>query len=212
MPRPKKSEPQMFETRQQILDASFAILLENGPEGISLRPIAARLGITHMALFTYFSGQSAILQALVERELARLQTRLAPFVERARRLEPNGVLREALYFFAVFARENPALYRLLWLAPFEVRPSSNSSRVSLEPVLHPLAQIIEAGIERGAFEARGPSLAAGVVFGMVNAPLMLFYGGRLESAGLCDRLVAEALDAAQRYLKRDASFIKGKWN
>ena len=89
--------------------------------------------------------------------------------------------------------------------------SSNASLVNLDPVLNPLAQIIEAGIERGAFEPRGPSLAAWLVFGMVNAPLMLFYGGRLESAALCDRLVDEALDAALRYLKRDASFIKGKW-
>ena len=85
MSRPKKSEPQLTQTRQQILDVSYAILLEKGPEGISLRPIAAHLGITHMALFTYFSGQSAIVQALAERELERLQSKLLPFVDRAQR-------------------------------------------------------------------------------------------------------------------------------
>jgi AcrR family transcriptional regulator len=210
MPRPRKTEPQRIEMRQHILDAAHTLLLEKGLQGVSLRRIAACLGITHMALFTYFPSQAAILEALVERELERLQSRLEPFVEQARRQDAAAALREALAFFASFALHNPQLYRLLWLAPLDVSESSTHP-VDLGPFLYPLAQIIEAGVDGGAFETRNAFLAAGVAFGTVNAPLLLFYAGRLKSAALRDSLVADALEAAMRSLKRDTGFIRGKW-
>ncbi len=71
MPRPKMTPAQLEATREQILDTALAILQESGPEAITSRAIAERMGVAHMSLYTYFENQAAILRALSTRELAR---------------------------------------------------------------------------------------------------------------------------------------------
>ena len=57
MPRPKKTEEEIHAMREKILDVTQTILEEDGPEAITSRAIAERLGMSHMSLFTYFENQ-----------------------------------------------------------------------------------------------------------------------------------------------------------
>lgn len=52
---------------QVILDAALAVLDEKGPGALSVRGIAARLGVAPNALYTYFPDKAALLRALVDR-------------------------------------------------------------------------------------------------------------------------------------------------
>ena len=212
MPRPKKNELQRKAMRARILDAAYDLLQELGPQGISARAIADRLGMAHMALFTYFQNQPAILQALSEREQASIQARQGVFEERTKGEDIRQVLRAALAFYADFENENPNVYHLVWVMPVESRQDPDQARLRWQSNVQTLARLIQQGIERGIFEHREPFLAASVVFGMVNAPLMLFHNGQIARSELRDRLVEEMLDAALHYLKREASLMKGKWN
>jgi len=212
MPRPKKTEMQRKAMRARILDAAYEILQELGPQGISARAIADRLGMAHMALFTYFQNQPSILRALSERELASIQTRQLVFEERAKREDIRQVIRAALAFYPGLEKENPNVYRLVWVMPADNRDDPEEARLRQQSNVQHLARLIQQGIERGVFEYRDPFLAAAVVFGMVNTPLILFHNGQITSLDLRDRLVEEMLDAALHYLKREANFTKGKWN
>ena len=212
MPRPKKSEMQRKAMRARILDAAYALLQELGPQGLSSRAIADRLGMAHMALFTYFQNQSAILQALSERELATIQASQVVLEERAKREDIHQVMRAALAFYSAFENENPNVYRLVWVMPADKREDPDQARLRLQSNVQHLARLIQQGIERGVFEYRDSFLAAEVVFGMVNTPLIFFHNGQITSPELRDRLVEEMLVAALHYLKREASPMRGKWN
>jgi TetR/AcrR family transcriptional regulator, tetracycline repressor protein len=56
-------------TAQAILDAALAQLDAGGAAAVSIRGIAAQVGIAPNAVYTYFPSKAAVLRALVERFL-----------------------------------------------------------------------------------------------------------------------------------------------
>lgn len=72
MPGPAKQGrrgPRRALTEEQILDAALSLLDEGGPNAASVRGIAAQVGVTPNAVYTYFPDKAAVDKALVERLL-----------------------------------------------------------------------------------------------------------------------------------------------
>jgi AcrR family transcriptional regulator len=53
-------------TRDRILVAARDLFLEAGAESVTMRAVAARVGVTPMALYRHFTGRAALLEAVVE--------------------------------------------------------------------------------------------------------------------------------------------------
>ena len=203
MPRPKKTEMQLEQTRAHILEAAYAILQEAGPQALTSRAIAERLGIAHMSLFhDCFENQAAILSALREREVAKIRLQLQALEQLAASQDILAVLREALLVPIRYARENPNLYYLAWVMPEAVGENQEQGRHRLQATVQQLAHLIQMGMEQGQLARRDPMLAAVTVLGMVNMPVILFYSGKLVDPDLRDRMLPEALSAALGYLTR----------
>ncbi len=202
MPRPKKTSAELQATREQILDAALSILQETGPETISCRAIAERLGVAHMFMFTYFKNQACILNALREREMARWNAKQSAITQRVETEAVPRVVRELLELFSTFARENPNLFRLAWVLPEAIgeTPEENHRR-TLEMVGN-LSRLLNLGMERGDFELRDPFLAAGTVLGMIHTPFILFHTGKMIDPVMRDRMAVETLSAAMAYLQK----------
>jgi len=57
---------------QTILRAALALLAERGADGVTVRGIAARVGVAPNAIYTYFPDKAAVLRGLVEQLLGRV--------------------------------------------------------------------------------------------------------------------------------------------
>jgi AcrR family transcriptional regulator len=205
MPRPKQTEEERGAMRERILNAAHKLLMEQGPEALSTRVIADRLGVSHMVLYTYFENHDALSDALRARLREEREASRAEVLHRAVTGDVAAIMRDALARYATMAREHPALYTFLWVQPISPggawqeqphRPFQGNTRY--------LAKLAQIGMERGVFVERDPVVAAGMAFAIVHAPLLFYYSGRLADDALRDRLSAEALDVAMRYLMRDA--------
>jgi AcrR family transcriptional regulator len=64
--------PRRALSADEILDAALALLDEGGQDAASVRGIAARVGVAPNAVYTYFPDKAAVLKALVERLLGRV--------------------------------------------------------------------------------------------------------------------------------------------
>jgi AcrR family transcriptional regulator len=201
MPRPKKTEAQLEEMRQKILDAAFAILLEKGFEGLTSRAIADRIGVTHMTLFTYFPNQAAILHALSTREFAKMRPQQEVFEKRAGVEDIQRVVEEMLRYYTDFARSSPNAYRLAWVMPEMGLESLDENRQRMRDTIGYLARILRIGMAQGRFTTRDPFLAAATVLGMVNMPYILFHSGKIKNAEMRERMADEVIEAALGYLK-----------
>ncbi len=200
MARPKKTPAQLESTREQILDSALAILQESGPEAITSRAIAERMGVAHMSLYTYFENQPAILRALSKREMAKWQTQQQVFDERAKTEDIATVVEDLLKFFIAFARENPNLYRMAWVMPEVGGETPEENRQRMQETVGQLANLIQLGMQQGIFTSRNPFLAAGSVLAMVNTPNILFHSGKMIDPILRDGMVQEVFSAAMGYL------------
>jgi AcrR family transcriptional regulator len=201
MPRPRATEEHIEAMRERILDAAYAILLEKGSQALSSRAIAEEVGVAHMALYTYFENQQAILQALAEREALKMREQQEQFERRANSDDIVEVMRAALSFFPAFERDNPNLFHLSWVLPQQLPERMEHAQSLTQSNVEHLADLVQRGIEQGVFTKRDPRLAAAAAFGMVTFPLILFHSGRIPSPQQRDRLVAEMLDAAITYLR-----------
>jgi TetR/AcrR family tetracycline transcriptional repressor len=68
MPRPG---PRRSLSERDLLDAALALLAERGAAGVSVRGIAARVGVAPNAVYTYFPDRAAVLAALADDALGR---------------------------------------------------------------------------------------------------------------------------------------------
>ncbi len=59
-PRPSKKE----RTRSELLRTGKDMLLEHGPDALTLRALAERTGLSHTSLYYHFPDQTSFLQAL----------------------------------------------------------------------------------------------------------------------------------------------------
>lgn len=69
---PARRGPKRTLSEQLLLDAALALLAERGADGVSVRGIAARVGVAPNAVYTYFPDKAAVLRALAEQLLGRV--------------------------------------------------------------------------------------------------------------------------------------------
>ncbi|WP_372340583.1 TetR/AcrR family transcriptional regulator [Sphingomonas sp. BT-65] len=82
MPERKRLSPE--ESRDAALEAARAILIEAGPQAVTLKAVAARIGRTHANLLHHF-GSAAGLQRALARSLAEtVCARIAQLIQDAR--------------------------------------------------------------------------------------------------------------------------------
>lgn len=72
------------ERREQILDATEALLRRYGLEKTNLKDVGKALGITHSALYHYFPDKASLQEAVAERWLARVSAPLEEIVGQTR--------------------------------------------------------------------------------------------------------------------------------
>ena len=58
--------------REALLDAASEMLMHGGPDAISMRKLAARVGASTMAVYTAFGGKEGLITALFEEAFDRL--------------------------------------------------------------------------------------------------------------------------------------------
>lgn len=85
--RRQRQERQAAQRRELMLDAALALFQETGLQGFNMRELGLRAGYTPGALYAYFDGKAAILQALRDRLLNQLTVDLQQSVPRRR---PNA--------------------------------------------------------------------------------------------------------------------------
>lgn len=150
------------QTRAEILAAARELLLEVGPEELSLRQVARRADFSPAALYNYFSSRDEIVGSLFAEAFERLDVYLRRVPTT---LTPDKRVVELGLAYMDFARENPMDLRCMLLSA-----SSDLTLASGKAVGMGAAQLIGAtfreGREQGFFLTDGPLSAAEMAYGL----------------------------------------------
>lgn len=98
--------------RAVLLEEAESVLRQDGVDGLSLRDLARRAGVSHGAPRSHFADRQALLDALAERGFARLTTR----VERALGHDgpPRAQFDRIARTYVDFAVDDAALMELMF--------------------------------------------------------------------------------------------------
>jgi len=102
----------------RILAEAESIVIASGYQGINMRRLASKVGVSATAIYHYFPSKEAILQKLRINAAEKLNDRIRAIDPS---LSPHEFIEELGRQYLAYAQENPNLYRLVFEAPFDER-------------------------------------------------------------------------------------------
>lgn len=130
-------------TREAIAEAARDILVSEGLQGVSLRKVAGRLGVTAPALYAHVADKRDLLQGIADQEIDNLLERFRS----ARGTDPVDRVSQQCHAYLDWATDNPDLFRALFL----YQPELTNERTGEESP--PVVRLFEE-ISRAVHDAR----------------------------------------------------------
>lgn len=101
-------------TKERYLDEAYRIIAEAGPESLSIRDVARRVGVSHQAPYKHFESRDHILAGVV----ARTYSEFSRYLEaRPDNDDPQRDLHAMGVAYLTYAQANPLKYRLMFGTP-----------------------------------------------------------------------------------------------
>jgi len=168
---PKPTPHHHGNLRAALVDAGLDLLAADGLSGLTLRACAARAGVSHAAPAHHFAGLPGLLTAIAARGHAIFTATMIQDRDKTGP-DPRAALIGICEGYLRFARENPALFALMFNQPFgkvddpdftasagasyvvlaeacapfrPVSDASNSTEVMIWSLVHGLASLLQAG-------------------------------------------------------------------
>lgn len=121
-------------SRSAAIDAARALLIEHGPQAVTLKAVAARIGRTHANLLHHFGSAAGLQAALAAAMAERITARIGAAVLAARAGEIGAEVIVDLTFDAFDAEGAGALASWMILS---------GNRNALDPVLAAIERLVE---------------------------------------------------------------------
>jgi AcrR family transcriptional regulator len=179
----------MASSRDAILDAAADLLDSAGPDGVTLRAVGERAGVSHNAPYKHFRDKEALLAAVAVREFAVRRDAMGQLVERAD--GPLDALRALAHDHVAWAMANPNRFHLLfggWSRHDDaLEEAAGSTRLSFVDILRGVRAHVAGWPED---DERTAALLMATAHGAIDLAL----GGHLAADGKGGADPAELVD------------------
>lgn len=174
--------------RHALVEAGIELLKDGGLEALSLRKCAARAGVSHAAPAHHFDGIDGLRVAIAEEGFVRFRQRMLDFAE-AGPQTPRGRLHGICKGYLAFAREDPALYDLI----FSFRATSRLIK-EVELNADPAYQVLRETCAPLVPQGTDPVVIETQVWSLVHGFALLILTGRFGPGPAPEDAVLALLD------------------
>ncbi len=188
-------------TPEKILSAARKLLEHKGSEAVTMRRVAAAVGVTPMALYRHFANRDALLNRLADLGFEALAGRVAALNLPS---DPEQQLLLILNLFLDFALEKPRLFELMFLDRRSgARQFPGDFRAGRSPTARFAAAAFEAGMSQGIFARDDVWEITFETGALLQGLVMLYQGGRVavteeEFKALCHRAIRRHLNGIRK--------------
>lgn len=197
MPRVLTDEA-VGEFREKLIDAAERLFARRGLEAVTLRQLAAEVGVSPMTPYRYFADKNAILAAVRARAFTRHAEALEAAYE-AHQGDPIAASNAVAEAYIDFAFDHPEAYKLMFdisqpdEADYpELVAAGDRSRRTMTRHLEALAA---AGVFHGDAGLVGHMYWAGL-----HGAIMLAFSGKLQHAYNARRVIDAIMETLNRGL------------
>ena len=128
--------------RQELVEAAFNLIAENGFEGLRTRDVADEVGVNIATLHYYFPTKESLIRGVVEYAMARFRSTLAPHGS------PSDQLRNYLRAVRKLLAEEPALGSVM--GELAVRSARDKSIAAIMTEMYDVWHVTTRGLLRRA--------------------------------------------------------------
>jgi AcrR family transcriptional regulator len=162
-------------TREAMVVAAADLLDEAGPEGVTLRAVAQRVGVSHNAPYKHFRDKEALLAAVAARELrGRSASAAKPGAD------PVADLKRMAREYLRWAARHPARFKLAFGSwsrhDAELGDAAAEARTRY-------VSAVAAAQAAGAFPAGDPDRISALLLALCHGAADLALGGHLARDG-----------------------------
>ena len=173
--------------RAALVDAGAELARASGPDGVVLREVARRTGVSHNAAYRHFADRDELLAEIASRAATQLEQAMQRRLDGVRETEPalraRARLRATGRAYVEFALSEPGLFTVAF-CPVETDDPSSMSDAA--PYLL-LGQVLDELVEAGAVSPAGREGADVACWAAVHGLSVLLLDGPLRGLPPADR-------------------------
>jgi AcrR family transcriptional regulator len=175
-----KSKPYHHgDLRHALIEASLALIAEEGFAALTLREVARRAGVTHAAPYRHFADKEALLAAVAEEGFRAMAAQMRERMDRetgpTQRLFACGVA------YVLFAIQHPAHFRVMFGPHFTRRVDHQALAQEGGNAFGLLVQSIIEGQKAGELREGEPMPLALMSWSLVHGLASLLVDGQLQN-------------------------------
>jgi AcrR family transcriptional regulator len=178
--------------RRALLDQAVATIHDEGVEGLTLREIGARLGVSRTALYRHFADKRALLGAVATEGFRMLRRQLIDAWEDGGRGRTGFDAMGSAY--VEFAVANPSHYRVMFGGFVDPRASDPELAAEAAGAFQALVDALAALQREMVVRGDDTVSMARFVWAVVHGVAMLGINGQLREPGAVEELERYALD------------------
>lgn len=178
------------EVEQAIIDAAERLMVEKGPDALTVRGIAGAAGVAPMGVYNHLGGKQGVLDSLLVRGFDGLTEALAGVGSD----DPYEDLIEAARRYRTYAREHPAHYALMFERSMADYEPSELALEHAAAAFGGLVTLVRRAVSAGVIAQGDPTEIAQSLWSAVHGGVSL----ELHGIGFCADVVLnqEATDRA----------------
>ena len=148
-----------------LLSSAADILESEGPDGLSVRRIAAAAGVAPMGVYNHFESKFGIVEALFIQGFERLAAEMAAMAQIE---DPLEALREGARSYRALALAHPMAYQVMFLRAVPGFEPSDPALTSCTRGFDSLVDAVERGIRAGVIAPGSPTETAQMIWAAIH--------------------------------------------
>jgi AcrR family transcriptional regulator len=165
-------------TEERIAETALKLLETGGEDGVSMRRVAAAVGITPMAIYHHFADRKALLNFVVDREFTKYSE---TFQALPRRGTYESQILTCMDTYIDYAFAHPRIFDYVFAEP---RPGARrfpeDFRARRSPTLNPVADLLQKAMEAGYLKQDDVWELAMELWAHTHGYVSLYRGGRFN--------------------------------
>jgi AcrR family transcriptional regulator len=165
-------------TEERIAETALKLLETGGEDGVSMRRVAAAVGITPMAIYHHFADRRALLNFVVDREFTKYSE---SFQALPRRGTFESQILTCMDTYIDYAFAHPRIFDYVFAQP---RPGARrfpeDFRARRSPTLNPVADLLQKAMDAGYLKQDDVWELAMELWAHTHGYVALYHGGRFD--------------------------------
>ena len=165
----RRSRTPSAEVERELLSAAEAVLVRDGPGGLTVRAVAAEAGIAPMGVYNRLGGKDGLVDALLIKGFDRLRAAL----DSADDPDVRTRLRDGGLRYREFALANPHFYAIMFEEAIPREHESAEVEEHARACFGALVRAVEMASAAGVIAAPNPFEAAQQIWSAVHGAVAL---------------------------------------